>query len=309
MNYITIDEERGVLYTLHGGNEIEVWHIPTAGPSGPNRISRVKDICRNAATLCPSASAFLHPSEFRIVFLETLSPVESSNIHLVAVTSKGVRLYFSYYRHGVKYGTTSSTDIPQTLDLIHVRPPPTEGLQQTQNIGQAQVRQQQQAQLSSTDFPPYHPEFKGVAAALYSDGIFLASAPAPLVDPSAQQDILLSVSRNPVPRTNPTASTMTQVGNTQRENEQLQLDTATDLIIPGNVIAIAEIKSNELSFTNPKERLNPLARQMIDPSRVFLALTSSGVIVLTEQRPIDALRSLLETSNIFNDSVDHFFQT
>lgn len=319
IDFITMDISRGVLYSLHGGKEIEVWHIPNSGPSGPNKIHRVKDICANATTLCRTAAVFLKPNEFSISWIGAVNNIESDNIHLVAVTTTGVRLYFSFYKYGVKYGTGSSIDdVPRTLDLIYVRPPPLTGSQGIE-IGGRRSNQNN----SETDFPNTHPNFHGVSSTkvFYDDGIFLAGAVNSL-DPTGQSDLLLTVSRNPIPRSNSTninynsaVAVMNSNSNNGNStggiggltNGSEQADTATDLFIPGNIMAIAEIKNKSVGAS--RERLNPFATQILSPPRTFLTLTSDGLVVLTEKRPIDKLRELLETSDIFDQSVHHFFHT
>ena len=63
-------------------------------------------------------------SSFRpLVSISAVQSSESTNIHLVAVTSSGVRLYFTaiYGRYFIEANPSAR---PSTLQLVHVRLPP-----------------------------------------------------------------------------------------------------------------------------------------------------------------------------------------
>lgn len=63
-------------------------------------------------------------SSFRpLVSISAVQSSESTNIHLVAVTSSGVRLYFTAL-YGRYFNEANPSARPSTLQLVHVRLPP-----------------------------------------------------------------------------------------------------------------------------------------------------------------------------------------
>lgn len=326
LDFVTVDSARNVVYTLHKGTEIEIYHLPTKDSSKPPvRIARAKDICRHANMMCPNTT-LLQPNEFLITWMKPISASESRNIHLVAVTSKGVRLYFTNQRTGWRAlsgysSVTSSSDpnVPTCLELIYVRPPPPAG--QTQSVeggmamAQAQQQQQQQQQasnaaISTTEFPPHQPLINGVHHAYYADGLFLAAGQYTL-EPTGSMDCVLCTSRA-IPSSEARSSAigsstaLAPTGGIQVGAADLA-DTATDVLVQGATWAISEVSRTPLPVRGD-ERLHPLATQMIQPPRVFLILTSSGLFVLTQQRPIDTLKGLLQTGTLYDQTVHEFFK-
>lgn len=282
--------------------------------------------------ICPNTT-LLQPSDFAITSMTPVAATESKNIHLVAVTSKGVRLYFTTQRggwRGLDYSTgrATSTDAaaPTCLELIYVRPPPPAGQTQSHEGGMAVQQQMQQqmqsssfsAPVSTTDFAPYQPLVSDVHQSYYADGLFLAAGQYSL-EPTGSVDCLLCTTRA-IPsghqvRTGAQAGTVAvgtgvPVGGGGSSivgmgNVDLA-DTATDILVQGLTWAIAEVPRK--ATPAEAERLHPLARQMIRRPRVMLVLTSSGLFVLTEQRPIDTLKALLEVGTIYDQTVHEFFK-
>lgn len=305
----------------------------------PVQIARAKDICRHANMICPNTT-LLQPNEFLITWMMPLAIGESKSIHLVAVTSKGVRLYFTNQRGGWRalsgYASTSTlssadSSVPTCLELIYVRPPPPAGQTQSAEGGMT-VQQSQQSQhqqnmqgsvqstFSNTDFAPHQPLINGVNHAYYSDGIFLAAGQYSL-EPTGSLDCILCVNRA-IPSTEAgRSSSMTTLstgmgggmgmgmgGGTASQAGATDLaDTATDLIVQGATWAIGEV-NRTTRILRAEDRLHPLALQMLQPPRVFLVLTSSGLFVLIEQRPIDTLKGLLQVGTLYDQTVHEFFK-
>lgn len=341
-----MDSARNAVYTLYKQTEIEVHHLPSADSSkAPVRITRAKDICRHANMICPNTT-LLQPSDFAITSMTPVSASESKNIHLVAVTSKGVRLYFTTQRGGwrggfdLSAGRAPSTDpaAPTCLELIYVRPPPPAGQTQSHEGGMAvhqqQMQQQQQHSMqshiqSTTDFAPYQPLISDVHQAYYADGLFLAAGQYSL-EPTGSVDCLLCTTRAIPSGHQMRAGTQTGqmtvgsgvsfsgvgaagaagsgTGGVVGMGNADLADTATDVLVQGLTWAIAEVP-RRITTPADAERLHPLARQMLRRPRVMLVLTSSGLFVLTEQRPIDTLKALLEVGGtIYDQTVHEFFK-
>lgn len=111
-------------------------HLGEDGLSFKNIVKNNK--IRTAARLmCPS---FVDVNDFKISWIQPTTPAEAKSYQLVAVTSSGCRLYFTYYSQGTK-----SKGVPNTLELVHVRTP-----------------------------PPTLPESTSLSSSLYKQGVFIA---------------------------------------------------------------------------------------------------------------------------------------
>lgn len=330
LDFISVDSARNVVYTLHKGSEIEIHHLPSKDSSKPPvKVARAKDICRHANMMCPNTS-LLQPNEFLITWMKPISSAESRNIHLVAVTSKGVRLYFTNQRTGWRALSTYSSinsnnsdpNAPTCLELIYVRPPPPAGQTQSVEGGMSMMQTQQhqhQSQYQSapstslTNFAPHQPAIQGLHHAYYADGLFLAASQYAL-EPTGSMDCILCTTRA-IPTGDagrssggiPPSSSLTNAAGGGIGAADLA-DTATDILVQGATWAIAEVQQKSIARSNAEERLHPLALQMIRSPRVFLVLTSSGLFVLTEQRPIDTLKGLLQTGTLYDQTVHEFFK-
>jgi nuclear pore complex protein Nup155 len=245
--------------------------------------------------MCPNTT-LLGAADFAVVWLGVVPSAESRTVHLVALTSKGVRLYFSHSR--TRYGAEGP---PTCLELLYVRPPPPAGQQGEPSAPGA----------GPSDYAPTVPSFAGVQHALYGSGTLLAAAPyAP--DAAGATDVVLGVAR-PASSTRlsmPGAITTTgNVGMGMNSNAAVgpEADSATCVLVRGATWDIAEVPRHSPAPAPATGRISPLALQVITHPRVFLVLTSSGLVILTELRPLDTLRSLLETGNVFDQSVHEFF--
>lgn len=288
IDFVTVDDSRNVLYTLHRSLEIEIWHLPSRDSSvAPVRIARASDICKHAQMLCPGSPS-LDPRVFAIVWLGVVSPKESKNVHLVAVTRNGVRLYFSHHRGGVRgFGYRPENAAPTCLELVHVRPPPSPGQPNAQGQGFAS-----QNTSGLPDHPPQHHALNDVRHAAYADGILVAASAHPNVQGI---DNLFYAT--------PSVSQHERPAGTGVQRPAGLWETATDVLVEGVTFAIAEVQQPAGGA-----RLNPLATQMTAPPRIFLALTNSGLIVLTQRRPVDVLRALLEVGSGQDQNVIAFFE-
>jgi nuclear pore complex protein Nup155 len=100
-----------MLYTLSELSCIDIYDLGTAG-TALTRVKRFKNVVESVRSVCAQGTMDVG----RIVSLKVVSPQESQIVHLIAVTSTGMRLYFTT--------TPSISQRPKGLDLIHVRPLP-----------------------------------------------------------------------------------------------------------------------------------------------------------------------------------------
>lgn len=113
---ISIDSSRHILYGRTQKGSIQVYDLGPDG-KGMGRVASVsQQTILNSAAL---VARTVEKSNFKsIVYISALTSAESANIHLVAITQTGVRLYFTT----MPFGTQSTG--PSMLTLIHVRLPP-----------------------------------------------------------------------------------------------------------------------------------------------------------------------------------------
>ncbi|KAK0554278.1 hypothetical protein OC846_002161 [Tilletia horrida] len=333
---ITIDRERSVLYALYKKTDIEVWNIPADQTKPPHKIARASDICRQATNICPSTN-MLPAFDFSIEWMGAIPPSESRTLHLVAVTSKGVRLYFSHSRSF--YRTTSSNaNYPPVdcLDLRAVRPPPqpnsVEDVEErnlhAQHFQPQQFGGQQPQQALTSDIPPQHPATGAVRTAYYSHGVFLAASTLSK-DHDNGVDNILYVARSPARASRTGASSV--VGGTsavtgtgtaagtggvgslpQNLGFASELaETATDLIHRATTTVISEAPQAVLPGVSTTDsngiRLSTFGLQLMLGPRQFLVFGNSGLVILSERRPIDVLRGMLESNQAFEQTIVPFF--
>ncbi|KAL9939165.1 hypothetical protein V8E36_001978 [Tilletia maclaganii] len=297
---IIVDRERSVLYALYKRTEIEVWNIPADHSKAPYKVSRAIDLCRQATNICPSTN-MLPSFDFSIVWLGTVSPSESKTLHMVAVTSKGVRLYFSHSR---SFYRTASGGAPPVdcLDLRAVRPPP-----QPNSVEDGEERALHGPQAASYDIPLQHPATGNIRTAYYSQGTFLAASTLSK-DHDNGTDNLLYVARSPA-RASRTGTNAT-LGLPQNIGAASELaETATDLIHRATTTVISEAPySASVAITDANGiRLSAFGLQLVLPPRQFLVFGNTGLTILSERRPIDVLRGMLDANQAFEQTIVPFF--
>ncbi|TIB67852.1 nucleoporin-domain-containing protein [Wallemia mellicola] len=279
---LAVDDARNCLYTLSAQSVIELYHLGKDG-QGTTKIASASEIARQAAMLCPGFPQ-LDQRTFSIKRIFVISPAESSSVHLVAVTSTGVRLYFSHHRRSYGfYMAPSPTAAPTGLELLHVRPPPQSDQSTFKNV-------------NSSD------------SIYYGHGLYIAASAN-----SEEFDSLLCTGQDvgttglTIPQQQPTAPTVTTT--TSANVRPSLVEGASNLILEGRTWAIGE-ESGPLANASKlpqsmrkglqgKEQvaMSELTVQMAYLPRRFLVLTNMGLSVIAKQRPIDILRNILESSS------------
>lgn len=93
-------------------------------------VAKYTDIANSAILMCRQNSMLYAPSDFAIQDLQVVPTSESRKIHVVAITKRGFRLYFTHQRDSLRNDYLYPSNItltPNALELVHVRlpPPPT----------------------------------------------------------------------------------------------------------------------------------------------------------------------------------------
>ncbi|CAH1772348.1 unnamed protein product [Owenia fusiformis] len=112
---ISVDNSRNILYTRSEKGTIMLYDLGADGKG----MNRVAGLAQNSISHLAALTARTDRSNFKqIVHIAALSQSESRNIHLVAVTQTGVRLYFTTNPFG------QGNNRPYMLQMVHVRHPP-----------------------------------------------------------------------------------------------------------------------------------------------------------------------------------------
>ncbi|GAA6057256.1 hypothetical protein JCM3770_003825 [Rhodotorula araucariae] len=272
----TLDNERGLVYTLLRNSTIEMYQLPSSSPGKfdgvPTKVAKTGDLARQAAMLLPNNPMLKQGSAFRLVALETVSVKEggaANKIALVAVTSTGVRLYFSHQRRGYYYGAAGSA---AALELAHVRPPPApQGQGQQQQQGGQQQNGQQQIPFNAVMHAQHAP-----------GGLFLAAN-------NLTQDLdVVLVCAPDVAASSAVASSSAAVVPAGQTQQRAFTELAGTVEVPGRTWDLAEVTARRPAL------LNELATQATHPRREWVVLTNMGASVVARQRPVDTLLEVLE---------------
>ncbi|EFP89244.1 uncharacterized protein PGTG_15085 [Puccinia graminis f. sp. tritici CRL 75-36-700-3] len=131
---MNVDQERNLIYLLLKSGSITILSLGRTGLDTPTEVASASNIVREALAMCPAAGPLLDPRTFEITGIHIITKQEGGHVGLVAVTSQGVRMYFSLAKrpYGYGYSANSSTlplssdpdAIPSSLWLCHVRLPP-----------------------------------------------------------------------------------------------------------------------------------------------------------------------------------------
>eukprot|EP00127_Corallochytrium_limacisporum_P000373 Clim_evm68s11 gene=Clim_evmTU68s11 len=152
---IEVDKGRNLLYTLSENSVISLFDLGEKGEELTfitSRSNLKKDIQKDV-----SFSDSYQVSHFQIVAIHAVEWDESVNLNLVAVTSTGIRLYFSvapyFYPSDQLQGYLRLT--PKYLELQHVRlPPQALAVHGTSSATVQNAQQQEVMQLQQQAFAP-----------------------------------------------------------------------------------------------------------------------------------------------------------
>jgi nuclear pore complex protein Nup155 len=215
-----------------------------------------------------------------------------------------VRFYFSTHKRG--YGgyriTTNPNDPPQTLELVHVRTPPSSLA--PPNAPPTGGNAFQQGGSTKGNWNP-----TSLGPSEYSSGLLVAAQSHPgETDP----DTLLCVApdipsiaqlNKATPSTNPNAGmAMSQTygqgyGSSVApygSNKPLLTELPTLLSIPGRTWAISPLSAASKPTPSATSGWNELLTQSTAPPLQFLILTNEGISVVVKKRAVDCLKELIE---------------
>lgn len=303
------DPTRSVLYTLSENNWISVWK-PEANRT-LRKLQTLSNLQKQAQDRAPGAAALA--TTLKLLSLHVVDPRESkAGIQLIALSSNGVRLYFSPvhtgyggYGYGTSYGTSYGATEPKQLQVVHVRLPPMNLLHPDEQFAPQQQRTGITSFLPPNGTQQQSPPFivKNLTTASYVDGLMVAAQPSDVDG----KDFILAIS--------PDLTRIGSLGQAQAPNTSQApsyyatgsaprpplTEQATLLYVEGTIWAIAPAVRptiSQLSSTpaaSPEPFLtNELATQFSQPHREFIIVTNVGISHLVKRRALDYLRDALE---------------
>ena len=136
---LTIDQQRGIIYSLSSKSTIKAYVITEKSLEGPMSIEPAY-ISRIIGTTTARAAPILGHKYLKIVKISSVTPDENNNLFLVALTVGGVRLYFN--------GSMGRFNI-EALRLESIKFPPSSV---TPDVIQQELLQQEQEQAKRS-FP------------------------------------------------------------------------------------------------------------------------------------------------------------
>lgn len=138
ITHLTVDQSRGILYSLSSKSVIRAYKINGKSLDGPTTIEP-SYIKRIMGTTPARGAAILGNKYLKIVKVEVVSKEENNNLFLVAITIGGVRLYFN--------GSVNSGSV-EALRLESIKFPPSSVSPETIEIELQQQQQQQTRKLT-----------------------------------------------------------------------------------------------------------------------------------------------------------------
>eukprot|EP01113_Clastostelium_recurvatum_P037057 TRINITY_DN5381_c0_g1_i1.p1 TRINITY_DN5381_c0_g1~~TRINITY_DN5381_c0_g1_i1.p1 ORF type:complete len:1363 (+),score=368.70 TRINITY_DN5381_c0_g1_i1:65-4153(+) len=284
-----VDRRRRVLYTLSARGRISVYDLGQGGAETILVAALEPEYL--AQELSGRTGEQWTLDRLQIVTISPILDDETKDVHLIAITSSGYRMYFSTNRTLTLTPITSPAQRPFQLKLIHVRPGPPAEARPTHN-------EPRDALLPSSSSSSYmldstygasrlmqttpNPTTSLVSAAYYSKGVYLLARGR-----GDERDTLVSVCPDP-------ARTSRQDMAPTVYSTRLSLyEMVSRIGVDGKVWSIEE--DFESAMGHPAN-VSELSLQVYRAARKFLCLTTSGIHVVLKQRPLDQLADILITT-------------
>ena len=298
--FVASDTSRGCIYTLSSKNCISTYKL--TGAKSIQHIQTISNIYKAAQDKAPGAPA-LTPQSFQIVSLHAIEPRESrSGVQLFALTSNGLRLYFST---SFSYGYTSGADSgSRPLQLVHVRLPPNNLIhpdEQTHPVRPLLANYPTVRSSTQASNRPYL--LTSLESSCYIDGLTIAAQQGD----TDGTDFVICLAPD-LTRIGSLGQPQLQV--TQQQQQSYAYGTgsapsrpplteyATLLAIPGRTWAVAAVPCLRMPTTPPgtpsPAAINELALQVDEYPQQFMLLTNVGLTFLVKRRAIDYLKAVLE---------------
>lgn len=280
-----VDDSRSLLYTLSSKSTIRVYHITgkqelnltitytltqllshlqmITAPADPNNNTGGGATSNNFANSAQNST--LIGKSTKIVSIHVISKIESSQIHLVAITSTGCRLYLRAARSMVFGFASNANSPPTTMQVIQVRFPPASDM----NTPPSQSKLLTSTKPTSAIFEPGH--FFGVVPNENSennngDKLFVASLDS--------GRIVHQMSATPV------------------TEAPMFIENACFLPVEGFVQSIRVLTPPFKASDKPEGFGNECAAQYSFPAPQIAVLTNTGIQIFTRNYPYQVFAGL-----------------
>lgn len=308
---ITVDQSRGLVYTLSSRSIVRSYFITSKGLEGPSTIEP-SYISRIMGTTMARGAAILGKKYLKISKIIPVSMHENNNIFYVAITVGGVRLYFN--------GSVSRSNI-EAIRLESIKFPPSavtpEALQN--EIHQQQLEQQKKSipfysSLSLSESIMLKVQKKSAvllettkASTIISPGIFFSAViktQQPKTNPTATNNGNAANSADNKPQQDTTIQT--QQGTTEHrlfvsvpdygilKNHGEYVENATFLDTTAAVRAIIPLTPLFNATNKPSGYANEFATQYSTENLRVAVLTNNTIEVYKYRTPDEIFESLIE---------------
>ncbi|WAQ92935.1 hypothetical protein PtA15_17A417 [Puccinia triticina] len=308
---MNIDQERHLIYILLKSGSITMLSLGRNALDPPTEVASVSNIVREALAMCPAAGPLLDPRTFEISGMHIINKQEGGQVGLVAVTSQGIRMYFSLAKrpYGYGYSANSSTlsltndqdPIPRSLWLCHIRLPPRNSIPNNNQLKEHNINLSSGFQLmgdpqnggkpdgedAELEIPPIPNPLNLSYTHYTSPGGFWVSSHS--VD--SEHNVLLAVAPDVAHLLSATSSTAIQTSSSslsalQQPFQSPISEIACPIKIEGHAWAITHTTQQ-----SDLDNYHPI--QLVGPRQEWLVLSNMGITVLSSQRPVDILAELL----------------
>ncbi|CBX90890.1 hypothetical protein IAQ61_002360 [Plenodomus lingam] len=269
---MVIDDTRNILYTLSSHGTIKVYYMKE-----PSTLECVITRTRGQlATMCghiiQSAGTL---KEMTIVGLSPITSTEADNLSLMATTSTGCRLYLSTTAGGA--WNSNSTSAPTSMQLRHIRFPPSDGRSGPSS--------------DHTQLPPYQ-----AGAQVGFDSDYLRETK--LANRYAPGAFFSFVQRSPNDINEIAFISAPHAGVlSQRDNSQpaRYLETVLELNLVGRVRDMGQVSEPSPARNEPLGFGNELATQFDQPLCEYAIITSHGIETIRRRRLVDIFASIVKS--------------
>ena len=273
---IAVDDTRNLLYALSDKSSIRVFHIKPGNALDLVIERSLKKILNNIGHMIPRGSELLQPTT-KIVFISSISAIEASKLSLVASTSTGCRIVFSITSDA--FYTSNSSGAPSSMQVHHVKFPPSEESMNQANIGAVSTQA-----ITYQEVPAIDISSKALCTTRLSrrfpPGYFFY-----FVQKQGQEgNDLLFITAPDSGRTSRPQDT-TQASRFLEQGQWIALDShAEDLCLATPPFSAA---------STPTGFANELAVQFDQPATEIAILTNTGVQTIRRRRLVDIFAAII----------------
>lgn len=286
------DDTRNILYTRSDKSTIVAYDLGLDG-QGISYVARltVGEIKSRAMSVCANVG----PSNcFEIVHIAPVTKRESKNVHLVAITQSGIRLYFvtsiNYQSSSATQNTFIGVSLNSSITDVNTRPTVTTNMSE---------RRPNVLTLVHVRLPP---GFTPTGITQKPSSVMKAY--------SNNSTVLLSAE-------SPDGHKLWCIRRPSFPDEKILMETHMTLQLDGKLWVMSEVSKpfDPRSIAPLPSGVNVIppdppiqVQQHFKTANEFVTITDQGCYIFNILRPVDQLRYLLETTNDVNsDKVKSFF--